>query len=70
MTWWAELVSGEDPVADLQMAEIRDIERGRGREREGERRRERRREIRREKGQALMSSPLRALSPFMRVPPS
>ena len=66
MTWWAELVSGEDPVADLQMAEIRDIERGRGREREGERRRERRRE----KGQALMSSPLRALSPFMRVPPS
>ena len=34
MTWWAELVSGEDPVADLQMAEIRDIERGRGRERE------------------------------------
>ena len=41
MIWWAELVSGEDPLPNLQMAEIKDIERGRGRERE--RRRQRRR---------------------------
>ena len=58
MIWWAELVSGEDPLPGLQMAEIRDIERGRGRERE------------KEKGRALMSSLLRALRPFMKVPPS
>ena len=30
-------MSGEDPLPNLQMAEIRDIERGRGRERERER---------------------------------
>ena len=51
-------MSGEDPLPGLQMAEIRDIERGRGRERE------------KEKGRALMSSLLRALRPFMKVPPS
>ena len=50
MIWWAELVSGEDPLPNLQMAEIRDIERGRGRERERER--ERRRQ-RRRKGKLL-----------------
>ena len=64
MIWWAELVSGKDPLPGLQMAEIRDIERGRGREIEKEKEREK------EKGRALTSSLLRALSPFMRVPPS
>lgn len=61
-------MSGEDPVPELQMAEIRDTERGK-REREGEKEREKERGGER-KRQALMSSPLRALSPFMRVPPS